>query len=797
MPDSAEQIFASALELHQRGDLAGAETLYRQVLQTAPLHLDSLNLLGVVALQTGRNELAIELIGKAIAANDRVPDFHNNIGEAFRRSAKLEHAVEHFTKAANLEPRFLEARQNLGDALKEQGKLDQAAATYSHILALRPDFAAAHVGLGDVLQREGKLDEAIVHLQHGSAATSRAAPALKELGIALREGGRLDDAITQFRRAISLRQDFAEAHNDLGNALRERGQLEPAATALARAVELKPDLPAPHHNLALLALARGRPDQALTFAKRALALGAGKEDKALFVRCLKTRPGLAETAELRPLLLQALSEPWGRPSELVGSVERQIKANPAVQRLIELASGGGKDVLATPEFDVLIADELLQCLLTSAPICDFLLERLFTRLRSDLLANVSEDRDRTWDALRLDFVAALARQCFINDYVWIDSEWERERVGRLCSRLESTFRETAGVPAPWIVMAACYQPLHSFACAEALAQMAWPDAVDAVAAQQIREPAVMARLRAALPRITAITDDVSQLVRRQYEENPYPSWVKAAPRDEWPSITAYLSNMFALVHVGGAGGKDAAILVAGCGTGQQAVETAQRFPHSRVLAVDISVASLGYAMARAAAVSNIEFAQADILQLGTIGRTFDLIEVTGVLHHLAEPMAGWRVLLSILRPGGFMRLGLYSRLGRRQVDAARAWIAQRGYRAVPDDIRRCRQEMMASDAGAKLTTVTRSPDFASTSACRDLLFHVQEQSLTLSEIARFLRDQGLVFLGFELESHILEHYRSRFPQDTGMTRLDNWHLFEMENPDTFVGMYQFWMQKPQ
>jgi hypothetical protein len=131
------------------------------------------------------------------------------------------------------------------------------------------------------------------------------------------------------------------------------------------------------------------------------------------------------------------------------------------------------------------------------------------------------------------------------------------------------------------------------------------------------------------------------------------------------------------------------------------------------------------------------------------------------------------------------------------VDAARAWIAQRGYRAVPDDIRRCRQEMMASDAGAKLTTVTRSPDFASTSACRDLLFHVQEQSLTLSEIARFLRDQGLVFLGFELESHILEHYRSRFPQDTGMTRLDNWHLFEMENPDTFVGMYQFWMQKPQ
>src|ERR1700756_782201 len=98
MPDSAEQIFARALELHQRGDLAGAEALYRQGLQAEPLHADSLNLLGVLAIQTDRNDLAIELIGKAIAVNDRVPDLHNNIGEAFRRVGKLEQAIEHFAK---------------------------------------------------------------------------------------------------------------------------------------------------------------------------------------------------------------------------------------------------------------------------------------------------------------------------------------------------------------------------------------------------------------------------------------------------------------------------------------------------------------------------------------------------------------------------------------------------------------------------------------------------------------------------------------------------------------------------
>src|SRR5262249_62017121 len=113
------------------------------------------------------------------------------------------------------------------------------------------------------------------------------------------------------------RAGYAEAHNELGNGLREEGQLEPAAAALARAIELKPDFAIALHNLGLVELARGRPDEALVLASRALALGAGKEAKALFVRCLKARPELAEPIELRPLLLRALSEPWSRPGELV------------------------------------------------------------------------------------------------------------------------------------------------------------------------------------------------------------------------------------------------------------------------------------------------------------------------------------------------------------------------------------------------------------------------------------------------------------------------------------------------
>ena len=100
-----------------------------------------------------------------------------------------------------------------------------------------------------------------------------------------------------------------------------------------------------------------------------------------------------------------------------------------------------------------------------------------------------------------------------------------------------------------------------------------------------------------------------------------------------------------------------------------------------MLAIDLSTASLGYAKARTGAlgVTNIDYAQADILQLGSIGRTFDMIQSVGVLHHLADPWAGWRVLISLLRPGGVMFVALYSEIARRDVVAARAFIAQRGY----------------------------------------------------------------------------------------------------------------------
>ena len=237
-------------------------------------------------------------------------------------------------------------------------------------------------------------------------------------------------------------------------------------------------------------------------------------------------------------------------------------------------------------------------------------------------------------------------------------------------------------------------------------------------------------------------------------------------------------------------------LVAGCGTGQQVASLLQRISGIVVTAVDLSLTSLAYAKRMTEALElPVSYGQADILELGELGRTFDAVEVSGVLHHMAEPLAGWRVLVSLVRPGGFMRVALYSGLARRHIAAAQRLIAAEGWSATPEGIRTARQAISALPDTAPERRVTATLDFFALSECRDLLFHVQEHTFDLPTIAAFLSDNELDLLGFDVDPAVAQRYAQRFPEDAARTNFENWNTFELENPDTFIGMYQFWVQK--
>ncbi len=693
------------------------------------------------------------------------------LGVLFKQAGRSADALAPMQKAAALSPGDAEMHNNLGIILNDLGRLDEAEAGYRKAIKINPHYAQAHSNLGATLQ----------------------------------DMGRLDDAEASYRRALQIDPSYAKAHNNLGANLQEQGRQDEAEACYQRALELRPDYVEALNNRALLLNAQGKSTLALNIVKQSLRVKETDEAKSIFVGCVKRLLFTHDDSEIRAALIRALTEPWCRPSELTRVSSDLVKLNPEIGACLARAVNAWPRRLSAHELfgsnglATLAADNLLCALLDSAPICDIEMERFLTMARRAMLEAATGMTALNGEAVSaLGFYSALARQCFINEYVFSYSDDEINQASALRDSLAEALKTQTQVPALWPVAVAAYFPLHALPLASRFPDRAWPESVTAVLVQQVREPAEELQLRATIPSLTSIEDEVSLRVQNQYEENPYPRWIKPAPAGEAKSIVKYLSQKFPLAPFKRQyenGGTD--ILIAGCGTGQHPIGTAQRTLGAQVLAVDLSISSLGYAKrkTRELGLASIEYAQADLLKLGSLGRSFDVIESSGVLHHLADPWTGWRVLLSLLRPGGFMKLGFYSELARRNIVRIRAFIADRGYGATANEIRQCRQDLMDLDKSLDFGTTLDSPDFFSISTCRDLLFHVQEHRMVLPDIAAFLSENKLVFLGFEIEGDVLHAYKQRFPDDLPATNLAHWQVFEHENPDTFFGMYQFWIQK--
>lgn len=820
-----QRIFDAALAHHRAGQLPEADQLYRQVLAAAPRHADSLHLLGVVARQAGRSDTAVELIGKAIRINGEVAFYHSNLGNALKDLGRPREAVAAYRTAIRLAPDAADTHNSLGNALKDLGRFDDALAAYGTAIRLKPDFALAHCNLGNALKDAGRPAEAVAAYETAVQFGPDIAEIRYNLGVALREMGRLGEALAAYNAAIRIRPDHAETHNNLGNALRDLGRLEDAVAAFKTAIRFGPDLAEPHNNLGgtLKDLGRfdeavaayeaairirpdyaeahsnlgaalcelGRPDDGLACCVRSLKLKETAQGRSSFVECLihAHAPDAAEPHAA--LVMRALDETWSKPGKLAPVVVSGVSRRLAAAGIDDATDFAESDA-AMRAIDCLAGESLLLRLLRLVPIHDEPLERVLTACRAALLRKVAANAEILPDPI-LDFLCALADQCFVNEYVFDCAPDE----SALAERLREAMVKGRTPGAADLVALGCYVPLHSIEGASALPGSQWPGPVARMLSLQIADPLRELAIRAEIPQLTPIGDGVSADVRLQYEENPYPRWVKTERPAPCASVESHIRNQIPRAPLVAPSGPTAEILIAGCGTGLHPVETAQIFPNAQVLAVDLSLASLGYAARKAdeLALGNLKFAQADILRLGGIGRQFDAIESVGVLHHLENPEAGLEVLVSLLKPGGFLRLGLYSAHARRNVVAVRGFIAEHGFLPTADGIRRCRREIRALDGSDIRRTVAMWDDFASASGCRDLIFHVQEHRCTLPEIERWLGRFGLAFLGFDIAAETVRAFRSAHPDPGAETDLALWDAFENRHPEIFAGMYQFWARR--
>jgi tetratricopeptide (TPR) repeat protein/SAM-dependent methyltransferase len=741
---------------------------------------------------------AVACYGQILALKPDLAGAHHNLGNALWEQGKLEEAEASYRCALAHQPNLASAHNNLGTVLLEQDRLDEAVACYREALVLAPDYAEALNNLGSALCRQGILNEGEACIRRALALKPDFAGAHDSLGSVLWERGKLEEAEASIRKALALAPDFTRALDNLGGVLRDQGRLQEAIAVYQQLLQATPGDVDGLDGLACVLAAQGDAAKALQTIQRSLKIEETASAKRIFVDIVKQLRWTNDNAQLRHTLARALTEPWARPGELARTAATLIKQSAHIGPCVARAAQAWPRQLSSLELfgpdspETLADDELLLALLVSAQNTDIELERFLTMARRVLLEAAA---DEGVNDAGLEFYAALARQCFINEYVFFRGEQEVQRAGALRDGLVRALETGTLISFPRLLAVACYFPLYSLSGATRLMERTWPQSVAAVLAQQVREPQEEALLRATMPSLTPNEDAVSRLVRNQYEENPYPRWVRMPPAEKTDTIAGYLWHKFpAAILRGKSGGETAEFLSAGCGTGQLPLAIAQSVK-ARVLAIDLSLASLGYAKRKAQelGLTAIEFAQADLLELGTIGRSFDVVECSGVLHHLADPFAGWRALLSLLRPGGFMLVGLYSEAARRGIIEARRFIAERSYGVSADDIRRCRQDLLDLDQSRELGAAFG--DFFGVSSCRDLLFHVQEQQMRLPAIAAFLKDNGLTFLGFEMDGATLRAYKRRFPDDPAATNLDHWHAFEGDRPDTFSGMYVFWIQR--
>jgi tetratricopeptide (TPR) repeat protein len=228
------------LGLHQAGRLNEAERIYRQILEVDPDNADGLHLLGVIAHETGHNEVAVDLIGKAIARNSRVADFHCNIGNALQALGRLTEASAHFRRALKLNPNHAESYNNFGNALREQGKLDEALRQFRRALGRRPGYAEAHYNLGNTLLDLGRTDEAIHHYQQAIEFKPDFAKAYYNLGEALRGLGKSAEAAAHYQQAVAFEPGWAEAYRRLATLLRDLDRLVDAEACYRCANETDP-----------------------------------------------------------------------------------------------------------------------------------------------------------------------------------------------------------------------------------------------------------------------------------------------------------------------------------------------------------------------------------------------------------------------------------------------------------------------------------------------------------------------------------------------------------------------------
>ena len=713
-------------------------------------------------------------------------DIYSNYALICEEKGETSKAIKLYKKCISDFPHHIFSKLNLSFLYYKSNDLKEAELLVEEAIKLNPGLPNGYCIKGLILKNLNQFNESKKALQIAIDLDKNYFDAYLNLGLLYKEYNKFHEAEEYYLKAIQLRSSSAIAHLNLGACYREKKQLDKARYHTEIAIKIDSKLQNSYINLATIYKEKGDYIKSITYAKKELNLNQNNELIYQMISELLKESELLDFSEKgnRKLLLEILNQKNVSHRELFGSINNIVS-----NQLLEKVSNLKYNLFENKEFNILIQYKEIIKALSLLVFCSPLWEKTLISIRKNMLINYSEYRKINQNVI--NFTIALGSQCFLNEYVYYISEPEKHKLKELKESIKNNKNQDYK-----LALISCYQSLFSInnLIINFKNYKSSNKEFNKLIDLQFRDKIIEQEISKEIIKTGKIEDLVSKKVKDQYESNPYPRWrynsyvtenkvniVSAINSEIYPN--SINSDQIELTN------KKLNILIAGCGTGIQILE-ASRYSNCEITAIDLSNSSISYAKRKVDeyGMKNINFIEMDLLDLKTLNKRFDLIECSGVIHHMKDPAKALYDLTEALEINGFLKLGLYSKYARKEILKARKLIKEKDIRPNLDEMRSFRNDIFNGDIRG-LDEITKWSDFYSTSMCRDLCFHSQEKCFSLIEIKDMIEKNNLEFLGFTLLKDLKDKYQINHKD------LKLWDKFEQKNPNSFREMYQFWTRK--
>ena len=541
------------------------------------------NIYGLIQTKFENYIYATKLFKKAINLKSDFSLPYYNLGNVYVKINDLENAINYFKKAIKIDTKNYLFFEGLGRAYYLINEYELSKQNLLQSLSLNKNNANIYSILGNLYLKLAEFDLAENHFKKAIIINPNNKDAYYNLGNLYKEKNWLDKSIDLYKKSIELDPKFLKAYLNLSSVLISMGEYKISLSILKKALDIDPSYPNIYMNIATNYYELGEYSKAIEFNNYLLDLEPYNKN-ALFNLSLilsKNCPENINDKLTKNILTLLDTDGICRPNFIIkpilistfkDSFFESIKISELSQtsKCEEFLSG-------------LIKQKILIKFMETTPIPFLFFENLITNLRKSILMNLKKFKN--YENL-ITFQISLAQHCFINEYIFYISEQENKQI----KKIQDILIQTDPKDYYNSELLLCLASYHRIDNLKWLEQNRICPKIKSSLIKYIENSEQENLIIKDIPSLNSINDNTSKIVKKLYEENPYPRWIKTLFLEKPITISQLVFDLNLQVKKT-VFENSPRILIAGCGTGQHAIMTSSRFLRSNILAIDLSFKS--------------------------------------------------------------------------------------------------------------------------------------------------------------------------------------------------------------